>query len=135
MILENIEQKSVITAAVISEDNPNLRSMFNREFLQIEKIANQVAEITGSNKQRYLSSLFTDTKAQIIFNLIISSIHKDINYTVASLSRSAQNDANLNCSFVSEMISNEFIVTTFNTNGPFSFVTYNNTFKNLTSYR
>lgn len=105
MILENIEQKSVITAAVISEDNPNLRSMFNREFLQIEKIANQVAEITGSNKQRYLSSLFTDTKAQIIFNLIISSIHKDINYTVASLSRSAQNDANLNCSFVSEMIS------------------------------
>ena len=91
MLLDPFSQKALLNAAILTEDNEHLRTLFNREFLSIEHIADRVAAETNTSIHQCLDVIFTDAFSSIIFNHILSSIHKNFKYSLASVMQEAQN--------------------------------------------
>ena len=71
MLLDPFSQKALLNAAILTEDNEHLRTLFNREFLSIEHIASRVAAETNTSTHQCLDVMFTDAFSSIIFNHIL----------------------------------------------------------------
>ena len=77
MLLDPFSQKALLNAAILTEDNEHLRTLFNREFLSIEHIASRVAAETNTNMSQCLDVIFTDPFSSVIFHNILDAIHKN----------------------------------------------------------
>ena len=91
MLLDEYSQKSLLNAAIISDEDDHLRTLFNREFIEIERIAYRIGTETNSNPCRWLNLLFTDPRSSMIYDIILDAIHQNVKYTLASLMQNAQN--------------------------------------------
>lgn len=71
MLLDEYSQKSLLNAAIISDEDDHLRTLFNREFIEIERIAYRIGTETHSNPCQWLNLLFTDPRSSMtLFSML-----------------------------------------------------------------